>query len=88
MSRDEVQARRAIGNVEHSVKLKGSCAEPTVHVCVGCGIGSPVVATNYTVITSRYGWRLTQREHAAMSSPRSSAVVEWRCPGCWAQHTR
>ncbi|HVJ15873.1 MAG TPA: hypothetical protein VM686_10530 [Polyangiaceae bacterium] len=51
----------------------------TVHRCVGCGTNSPETETNYTLISSRHGWRLVFK-------PGSDGrrVSEWRCPKCWA----
>src|SRR5579872_3339909 len=46
--------------------------------CVDCGILSPETDTNYTLIGSRHGWRLTRRIESD-----GSAVAEWRCPPCW-----
>jgi hypothetical protein len=49
--------------------------------CVGCGVAAPQAETNYTLVSSRYGWRLTIVNDAA---GRKSS--ELRCPTCWARH--
>lgn len=43
-----------------------------------CRALSPETETNYTLIGSRYGWRLTKRRDA-----RGKVAMEWRCPKCW-----
>ena len=51
--------------------------------CVDCAARSPDVETEYTLISSRFGWRLNRRV------ARDGAVVlEWRCPTCWARFKR
>ena len=48
--------------------------------CVDCRAPSPDVDTEYTLISSRFGWRLTRKQG------RDGAVIlEWRCPECWAR---
>jgi hypothetical protein len=46
--------------------------------CVDCGVLSPETETNYTLISARYGWRLTRKVDATGRSQ-----MEWRCPRCW-----
>lgn len=48
------------------------------HVCVGCGQLSPPTTTSYTLISARYGWRLTLSK-----DEQGQRVPEWRCPTCW-----
>lgn len=48
------------------------------HHCVDCGIASPETETNYTLISARYGWRLTRKIDAS-----GCIQMEWRCPRCW-----
>jgi hypothetical protein len=57
--------------------------EKKSHVCVDCHVQSPPTDTNYTLISSRHGWRLTV-------TPESSGqrIPEWRCPKCWERHKR
>ncbi|WP_437675795.1 hypothetical protein [Sorangium sp. So ce131] len=47
--------------------------------CVDCGTAAPKTETNYTLISSRYGWRLTRTLDAD-----GRRTLEWRCPGCYA----
>lgn len=49
--------------------------------CLGCGARSPDVETEYTLISSRFGWRLSRR-----MARDGSAILEWRCPSCWAKY--
>jgi len=49
--------------------------------CVDCGARPPPTETNYTLISSRYGWRLTR----AIDSD-GNRMMEWRCPRCWLRH--
>ena len=46
--------------------------------CVDCRELSPETETNYTLIGSRFGWRLTRTNTAD-----GRVLVEWRCPSCW-----
>jgi hypothetical protein len=46
--------------------------------CVGCRTRAPDTDTEYTLISSRYGWRLTRRIERD-----GTFVMEWRCPACW-----
>ncbi|HLV19659.1 MAG TPA: hypothetical protein VKZ49_02215 [Polyangiaceae bacterium] len=46
--------------------------------CVDCKMASPETQTNYTLISSRHGWRLSQS--VAEDGRR---IIEWRCPTCW-----
>jgi hypothetical protein len=50
-------------------------------VCVVCGIESPKTDTNYTLISPKFGWRLSRRP-----GPDGTFIVEWRCPDCWTKH--
>jgi len=47
-------------------------------ICIGCGKKSPETETNYTLISSRFGWRLTRTNDAT-----GKLVVAWRCASCW-----
>lgn len=53
-----------------------SVAEALRH-CVGCGVDAPDDAGELTLISARYGWRLTRRRDAA-----GGVSFEWRCPTC------
>ncbi|MFO0551299.1 MAG: hypothetical protein U0271_23115 [Polyangiaceae bacterium] len=48
--------------------------------CVGCGAWSPATRTQHTLISARFGWRLTRR-----TGDDGKIVVEWRCPTCFAK---
>ena len=56
---------------------------PDRQVCIGCGTLSPETETNYTLISSQFGWRLTRTKTAD-----GQFNVEWRCPACWKEHKR
>ena len=51
--------------------------------CVDCGKKAPATDTNYTLISSRHGWRLTRGADKA-----GQRVMEWRCPSCWLAHRK
>jgi hypothetical protein len=46
--------------------------------CVDCRARSPETETNYTLIGSKHGWRLTKRR-----DKHGTVLIEWRCPKCW-----
>ncbi len=50
-------------------------------VCVDCRASAPETDTNYTLISSQHGWRLTRDQ-----SPDRPGVMVWRCPECWQRH--
>ena len=55
-------------------------AGPTKQLtCFDCGLLSPHIETNYTLISSKHGWRLVRR-----ISEQGHSIIEWRCPKCWA----
>jgi hypothetical protein len=45
-------------------------------MCVDCGAQAPDTNTNFTLISSAFGWRLRKVEDR----------MEWRCPACWRAH--
>ena len=49
--------------------------------CIGCGESAPDTNTNYTLISTDFGWRLMRR-----TLPNGEKVAEWRCPNCWRAH--
>ncbi|MBI2394736.1 MAG: hypothetical protein HYV09_34525 [Deltaproteobacteria bacterium] len=50
------------------------------YACVDCRARAPEVETEYTLISSRFGWRLTRK------IDRDGTIqLEWRCPTCWAR---
>lgn len=50
-------------------------------VCVGCRTRAPETNTEYTLISSRFGWRLTRR-----LDRDGTFMMEWRCPACWQKY--
>jgi len=48
--------------------------------CVDCGCSAPADASEYTLFSKKYGWRLTREISAT-----GELVLEWRCPGCFAK---
>jgi hypothetical protein len=55
--------------------------EETERHCVDCGIRSPSQVSEYTLIGSRYGWRLTKT-----ARPDGRPLLQWRCRGCFADY--
>lgn len=51
----------------------------TRYACVDCTALSPAVASNFTLISSRFGWRL----HRYLDAQTHRTRMEWRCPHCW-----
>jgi hypothetical protein len=49
--------------------------------CVDCKLIQPKTDTNYTLISPKFGWRLTKTTDA-----NGTRKMEWRCPECWARH--
>jgi hypothetical protein len=58
--------------------MQGPSLQAAVHICVDCSEHSPQTETNYTLISSRYGWRLSLEE-----GPSGKRLAIWRCPNCW-----
>jgi hypothetical protein len=50
-------------------------------VCAACRQTAPADASEYTLIGSRYGWRVTKSTTA-----EGSILLEWRCRECFAKH--
>ena len=63
--------------------MQGEPLDGSVHVCVDCSEQSPQTETSYTLISSRYGWRLSLQ-----AGPDGQRVAIWRCPACWQEHRR
>ncbi len=60
-------------------KYKRSCVEiKEDRVCSGCGKKSPPAASDYTLISPRYGWRLLRKKN-----PDETYLFAWYCPKCW-----
>jgi hypothetical protein len=49
--------------------------------CSDCGASAPATESAYTLISSRFGWRLTYEPDAA-----GHKVPMWRCGECWKRH--
>jgi hypothetical protein len=49
--------------------------------CADCGATAPPTHTNYTLIGSSHGWRLTKGQNAG-----GAMEMQWRCPKCWERH--
>ena len=59
--------------------LRGAPPENSAgRCCHGCGIVSPETETSYTLISSRYGWRLE-----LVPDLSGQKISIWRCPDCW-----
>lgn len=55
----------------------------TINRCVDCKSAAPRTNTNFTLISSEHGWRLSFSRDAD-----GRRVPEWRCPRCWNAHKR
>jgi hypothetical protein len=55
--------------------------QPQRPTCIDCGAAAPETNTNYTLISTSFGWRLTRR-----TLPGGVKIVEWRCSNCWRKH--
>jgi hypothetical protein len=53
-------------------------SETGQHRCVGCNAVSPPTETNYTLISSRHGWRLDRSV-----DDNGQKTLRWYCPTCW-----
>jgi hypothetical protein len=49
-----------------------------VENCVTCGKAAPATETNYTLISAKFGWRLTRSVDR-----EGKTQMQWRCPACW-----
>ena len=50
-------------------------------ICVGCSTLAPETTSNHTLISARFGWRLTRSK-----LPDGEWKFEWRCAKCWREH--
>lgn len=48
--------------------------------CADCGLWSPATKTQHTLISTRYGWRLSREAQAD-----GTMASIWRCPTCHAK---
>jgi hypothetical protein len=58
-------------------------SEASSQICSICNIKSPPTDTNYTLISSRHGWRL-----ALETLPDGTRSPIWRCPPCWQEYRK
>lgn len=49
-----------------------------LHSCTDCGTRVPPQDDESSLISMKYGWRLTR-----VVGPSGGASLEWRCPRCW-----
>jgi hypothetical protein len=54
--------------------------EVPLRKCNDCGRTSPAGVSEYTLIGSGYGWRLTKG-----ASPDGEPILEWHCSECFAK---
>ncbi|NUP06111.1 MAG: hypothetical protein HOW73_08635 [Polyangiaceae bacterium] len=55
--------------------------EPTSQrQCIDCKTVAPATHTAHTLISARFGWRLSRR-----ITP-TGLELSWRCPTCWKKH--
>jgi hypothetical protein len=50
-------------------------------VCTDCAIEAPSTESAYTLISSRFGWRLQYEANA-----KGEREPKWRCGDCWRKH--
>lgn len=48
------------------------------HICIDCEQAAPETSTDYTLISTQFGWRLQRRV-----LPDGGVALEWRCAECW-----
>jgi hypothetical protein len=51
------------------------------HSCVDCGTHVPPQDDESSLISMKYGWRLTRTV-----ADDGEATLEWRCPRCWVKY--
>lgn len=66
--------------MKESMPIRDDPPSDNRNVCIDCGKLSPATQTNYTLISSQHGWRLTLGTDSI-----GRRVMEWRCPKCWAK---
>jgi hypothetical protein len=63
-------------------------------ICHDCRRPAPPVATDFTLVSARYGWRLSRGIRAPAASADEvgrgasspEVFIEWRCPACWTRN--
>jgi hypothetical protein len=78
--------RKSEGADQEKIAPEGSRVRSTLaeasaggRCCHDCGIISPETETSYTLISSRYGWRL----ELVPDLVSGQKISIWRCPDCW-----
>ena len=56
-------------------------ADSNAQTCSVCYVKAPPTETNYTLISSRHGWRLSIE-----TLPDGKRNPVWRCPSCWQEY--
>jgi hypothetical protein len=51
---------------------------PMRHACVGCALLSPVSDDESSLLSMKYGWRLSRTPDG-----HGGHAYAWRCPACW-----
>jgi hypothetical protein len=64
-----------------SIKPSSSEGKVLERKCVDCGHLAPENVSEYTLISSRYGWRVTRA-----NAQDGRNLLEWRCRKCFAVH--
>ena len=49
--------------------------------CGDCGAAAPPADSDSTLISVKYGWRLTR-----VPQPDGPSIFHWRCKACWQRH--
>ena len=57
--------------------------KPQPRACHDCGANSPATDTSYTLISQRFGWRVTKETESD-----GTLIAIWRCPVCWSEYKR
>ncbi|AUX39095.1 uncharacterized protein SOCE26_004770 [Sorangium cellulosum] len=66
---------------DHTMREAPASEQRPAQRCVDCSTPAPKTETNYTLISSRYGWRLTRTLDA-----HGRRMMEWRCPACYGRY--
>ena len=54
-----------------------SSLPPADKVCSVCGVRAPETDSQYTLISSKYGWRLKREKYETIY------LLNWFCSDCW-----
>ena len=61
--------------------LFSRCPRVSSRSVLSAAVQSPKTDTNYTLISPKFGWRLSRRP-----AGDGTFIVEWRCADCWNKH--